>query len=85
MTLYSGETFNEEVMLLNKVEKSQYSVRVISDEANVFVINELEFRKLKYNQDTLHYLVLFMQSKAKNLYNQMKTNADWSLLFSDSY
>ena len=67
MTLYSGETFNEEVMLLNKVEKSQYSVRVISDEANVFVINELEFRKLKYNQDTLQYLVLFMQSKARNL------------------
>ena len=53
MTLYSGQTFNEEVMLLNKIEKSQYSVRVISDEAHVFVINELEFRKLKYNQDTL--------------------------------
>jgi predicted RNA-binding protein with PUA domain len=68
MTLYSGQTFNEEVMLLNKIEKSQYSVRVISDEAHVFVINELEFRKLKYNQDTLQYLVLFMQSKARNLY-----------------
>jgi len=54
-------------MLLNQIEKSQYSVRVISEIAHVFIINELEFRKLKYNQDTLQYLVLFMQNKATNL------------------
>lgn len=85
MTLYAGQTFNEEAMLLGKVEKSQYTVRVISEEAHVFVINELEFKKLKQNKETLKFLVIFMQSKAKNLYKQMKARDDWSLLLCESY
>jgi hypothetical protein len=44
MTIYTGQTFNEEAMLLNGLETSQYSVRVVSEEATVFMINALEFK-----------------------------------------
>ena len=40
MILSVGHTFNEEVMMLSGVEKSQYTVRVISDEAEVFMLDE---------------------------------------------
>ena len=42
--LNAGNTFNEEVILL-PIDESQYTVRVKSDEAEVYMINELEFNK----------------------------------------
>jgi hypothetical protein len=44
MTLSAGQTFNEEPLILPGLDFSQYSVKVISEEATVFIINALEFR-----------------------------------------
>lgn len=43
MVLSNGHTFNEEYMLIQS--KSQYTVRVISDEAEVFVLDQAQFAK----------------------------------------
>jgi len=40
-------------MLLPSVESSQYTIRVISEEAEIFLINELEFsKKLRSHKET---------------------------------
>ena len=85
MTLYAGQTFNEELMLLPGTERSQYTIRVTSDEANVFVLNALEFRKLKQHHETIKFLVLLMQNKAEVLFQQMESRPIWRLVRAESY
>lgn len=81
MLLYTGNTFNEEVVLLEKIgiDTSQYTVTVTSDVAEVYMINELEFRNKMKPKETLDQLVVFMKNKAKNLQQQLKARPTWSL------
>lgn len=67
MLLYTGNTFNEEVVLLSGIDMSQYTVTVTSDVAEVYMINELEFNKKMKQKETMDQLDVFMKNKASNL------------------
>ena len=59
---------------------SQYTARVISEEAEVFAINELELaRRLKQSPQTLEHLRCYMEDKARAVFQTLKLNPMWGL------
>ena len=82
MVLQSGQTFGEECMVIPELGRvAQYTARVISAEAEVFAINELELaRRLRQSPGTLAHLRCYMEDKARAAFQTLKRYPMWGLI-----
>ena len=82
MVLQSGQTFGEECMVIPEIGRvAQYTARVISAEAEVFAINELELaRRLRQSPGTLAHLRAYMEDKARAMFRTVKRYPMWGLI-----